>query len=117
MAYAAPAEHTYHFVGGRGTGADGHANNGGGICWDSWDYDLSSWMGANGGPLAAVDDNSAALTNNGAGKCRITKAGAFSGVTKVGVLANLFDTTYDAGRYEVIAVNANYVDINLTYGR
>jgi len=115
MAYSPLAKDTVHFV-LSGVGADN--TNGGGCtkaAWESSNGYPSTFTGIAGGSIGGVTDDSAALTNNGSGKVRVTKAGAFDQNTPVGTLANLYDTTYDAGRYEVIAVNTNYVDLELAY--
>lgn len=113
------------FVGGRGA-KTGAQDAGGGATKEAWEgalgKNLANVMGTNGEPLSdssAWNGSKSAcnITNNGGGKVRITKAGAFSSC-KVGLIANVaFAAVYTDGRYEVTTVDesGNYVDIDLTY--
>jgi len=105
------------FVGGRGTKA-GDANAGGctkaawedaGLC----NKTLSRVMDTNGESFVNAI---CAVTDNGAGKCRLTKAGDVN-IPCVGLVAFVsFDALHASGRYEVIAWNpVDWVDIDLAF--
>jgi hypothetical protein len=115
------------FVGGRGTKA-GDADAGGGCIADLWgdltapSKALSDIVGANGGPLSDASawngsQTACVVSNNGSGKARITKNGAFSNCI-VGLVANVVSTGVVPNdvndRFEVTAVDpsGNYVDCN-----
>ncbi len=99
MAYTAPAKDTVHFVGGLGTQADKHADNGGGATKAAWDAGSpSDFIDTNGGPITS-DTN---CTYDHAGKL-IQKAGIGTGVT-VGTLAYVSGTNITTGNYEVTSV-------------
>lgn len=113
------------FVGGSGTKAG--CSNPGGVTKEAWgDIDnptltLSDVMGDHGASRGGYDFPSYfTVTNNGSGKLRITKvdAGHFSNCI-AGLIAYVaFDAVYDAGRYEVLAVddtNGDWVDVDETY--
>jgi len=110
------------FVGGTGTKA-GLANPGG--CTKEW-WDakvisvgeaaaMAALIGTNGGAIDSA--TTAAISNNGSGKLRITKSGAFTN-TEVGMVGYFdFSATYPDDYYEVTAVDAsgNYIDILIGY--
>ena len=112
------------FVGGRGTKA-GDANAGGGCTKEYWgnldspDKALSDVMGTNGEPVSDAtawngSQSACVVSDNGSGYTRVTKSGCF-GSCEVGHIANIqFNLPVNHGRYEVIAVNANYVDLDCT---
>jgi len=115
------AKDTLHFVGGRGTLA-GDADAGGGCTEAAWDASgsLSDFMDTNGEPWTKIDDDSAAVTDRGDGKVRVTKASAFDHTEiVVGTIAYIYNYSGGTdGRYEVLAVDVsdNYVDLDLTHG-
>ena len=126
MAYTPPQKDTVHFVGGLGD-KSGRSNSNGGGCtktvFDANNGDWSKFMTSTGAAVVALNDINVTLTSNGAGKCRITKAGAgFDNVT-VGTLARVWDIgtnypDYTGERVEVIAVDTvsgNWCDVEIPY--
>ena len=104
------------FVGGRGTKA-GNAKAGG-CTLAFWNANptLADVMSGNGEPRAI--QAGCAVSNNGSGKVRITKVGAFN-TDLVGLVTNAeFSAVYGNGRYEVIDADESeedWIDIDLTY--
>ena len=113
------------FVGGRGTKAGDV--NAGGCTKEYWgdlkdpNKTLADVMGTNGEPIsdAAAWDGSqtgCTVSDRGDGKARITRAACF-GSCEIGHVANvMFADPFEAfsSHYEVIAVDANYVDLDCT---
>lgn len=114
---------TVFFVGGRGA-KTGDALAGGGATKEAWEGALgeilANVMGVNGTALSASatwggSKTACTVTNNGSGKLRITRDSGFADCN-VGLIANVaFLAVYTDGRYEVTAVNDNYVDIDYAY--
>lgn len=115
------------FVGGRGTKA-GNNDAGGGCTKDYWgdlwspNKLLSDVMGTNGEPISdsttwGGSQAACTISDNGSGLTRITKAGCF-GSCEVGHIANIeiAGPGIDDGRYEVILVTADYIDIDKMIG-
>lgn len=112
------------FVGGRGTKAGN--DNAGGCTMDYWgdlwspNKLLSDVMGTNGEPVSdsstwGGSQTACTVSDNGSGFVRITKTGCF-GSCEVGHVANVSfaaPISIYNGRYEVTAVNANYIDIDM----
>lgn len=115
------SKETVHFVGGRGDFGGASAVNGGGCTKERWEEsgDLSHWMGPNGGPICDSSaytggNTSCAVQNNGSGKVRIVKSGAFTDCA--GSIAHiLFADSYSDGWYEVTDCSSDWIDIDLAY--
>ena len=90
---------------------NGNANNGGGYT----DNYIGTWSQWHSSFDALIVQAGCTISDNGFGNVRITSAGNF-GTAVVGLLVYCgFSDTYDDGRYEITAVNANYIDIDLVY--
>lgn len=106
-----------YVIGGKGTGADCSANNGGGFLTGGT-ATYATFQGTNGGPTAAVTTGTITTGDNGSGKVQLIQAGAFCAGAVVGQLANVSFIgagDYASGRYVILDVGSGTLDIDLTY--
>ncbi len=108
-------------IGGAGTGADKHTQNGGGYLTGgtaTW----NTFQATNGGPTDTITVEAVNITDNGTSDVRITDFAAAGSMTSnmvVGQLQNIdFSNTvnYTSGRYIITAIiNTDSWDIDISY--
>lgn len=116
--FAGPNAEINLIVGGLGNMSGSASDNGGGATKSAWDtHNPFDFITSNGGPIATAT-GCTVTEGDDYGRfpvLRITKASTFTGVVVGTIVFIDFDAIYDDGWYEILAVNDNWLDVDIEW--